>query len=141
MHISKIHQFNQVAIKVLGKKECVASRRSFGRTHTLHPLTDEVLVPFLGIPHIKGNMSEADSIPRNGDRLLVWLEFKNFKHSTAWDTDPANLTAWLLSVHVEKRSHPIWWCVGHTHQRTPEHVPIELNRLVKIRNGNPTVTK
>src|SRR5690606_13834077 len=98
-------------------------------------------MPAPQVAHVERKVREPHTIPWNLNRVLVRLELKNLQNAATGHANPSNPADRLRRIHPEERSHAIGGSFRHPHQRTTEHLPVELHGTVEIRHRNPHMTE
>src|SRR5262245_40137057 len=107
IHVAEVHHFDEVAIEISDKKEGVPTRRALRPADALHAFGDQVVVPALQVPDIKGNVRQAYTVPRNRDGRLLRLEFKDLQDAAARYANPSDLARWSVRRNLKERTHAV----------------------------------
>src|SRR5436190_8182502 len=128
VHVTKVHHLDEIAVEILHEKERVAARRALRPADAFHAVADQIVVPALQVADVERNVGQANLVPAHRSWRELRLKLENLQHAASRNPDPSNLARRRTCPELRPRvgrdlkegSHPFWWRVRHTDQRTAE---------------------
>src|SRR3982751_5160860 len=71
IHVSKVHQLDQIAVEIPAEEKGVAAGRALGAADDLHAFAGEIVVPALQVADVEREVRQADAVPRNRHGRLL----------------------------------------------------------------------